>query len=422
VEINQLLFILIDVVLWAIALLLLIPITVLFLECSGAFLSGFPPTGETKAPRPKVAVLIPAYNEAAGIAATISSILPQLTPQDRLLVIADNCTDATAEIARNCGASAIERQDTQRKGKGYALDFGLQSLESDPPEVVIMVDADCICQPDSIEKLARAALASKRPVQATYLMEQPPNPTPKDSISALAFIVKNLVRPSGLKQLGFPSLLTGTGMAFPWSIIRSVSLASSNIVEDMQMSLDLAIAGHPTVFCPEAKVTGCLPQLQQAAKTQRTRWEHGHLQTLLTQTPRLATASVQQKRFDLLAIALDLSVPPLSLLVAIWLAAFAVSLLAATFGNIPNSSPLVSSTRIADFSFHCRRLGKIRACQYFGLNSFICTFLHPVENPFVSGFYPEAANQMGADRTRCLIFRLRLFNRRYQQINTDERR
>jgi len=83
-----------------------------------------------------------------------------------------------------------------------------------------------------------------------YDMEQPPNPTPKDSISALAFLVKNLVRPSGLKQLGFPSLLTGIGMAFPWSIIRSVSLASDNIVEDMQMSLDLAIAGHPTVFCP----------------------------------------------------------------------------------------------------------------------------------------------------------------------------
>ena len=332
-EINQLAFLFIDVVLLTIALIVLIPVAVLFLECSAAFLSGFGTTAETQEPRPKLAVLIPAYNEAAGIAATLSTILPQLTPQDRLLVIADNCTDDTAEIARKCGASAIERHDTERKGKGYALDFGLQSIASEPPEVVIMVDADCICGPDSIEKLARVAIAEQRPVQATYLMEQPPNPTPKDSISALAFLVKNLVRPSGLKQLGFPSLLTGTGMAFPWLIIRDVPLASSNIVEDMQMSLDLAIAGHPTVFCPEARVTGCLPQQQQVAKTQRTRWEHGHLQTLLTQTPRLATASIEQQRFDLMAIALDLSVPPLSLLVAIWLAAFAASLLAATLGT-----------------------------------------------------------------------------------------
>jgi cellulose synthase/poly-beta-1,6-N-acetylglucosamine synthase-like glycosyltransferase len=335
VPINQLAFLFVDVVLLTIALILLIPIAVLFLECSAAFLSNLAPTDETKEPRPKIAILIPAYNEAAGIAATISTILPQLTPQDRLLVIADNCTDATAEIARNSGATAIERHDTERKGKGYALDFGLQSIASDPPEVVIMVDADCICQPDAIEKLARVAMAEQRPVQATYLMEQPPDPTPKDSISALAFLVKNLVRPSGLKQLGFPSLLTGTGMAFPWLIIRDVPLASSNIVEDMQMSLDLAIAGHPTVFCPEARVTGCLPQQQQVAKTQRTRWEHGHLQTLLTQTPRLATASIEQQRFDLMAIALDLSVPPLSLLVAIWLAAFATSLLAATIGTSP---------------------------------------------------------------------------------------
>ena len=332
-ETNQLAFLLIDVMLLAIALLLLVPVAVLFLECSAALLSRRSETAETNLPRPKVAVLIPAHNEAAGIAATISTILPQLTTDDRLLVIADNCTDATATIARNMGASAIERQDTERKGKGYALDFGLQSIAAEPPEVVIMVDADCICEPDAIEKLARVAVASKRPVQATYLMEQPPNPTPKDSISALAFLVKNLVRPSGLKQLGLPSLLTGTGMAFPWSVIRSVSLASGNIVEDMQMSMDLAVAGYPTIFCPDAKVTGCLPQQQEVAKTQRTRWEHGHLQTLLTQTPRLTTASVQQKRFDLLAIALDLSVPPLSLLVAIWVAAFAASLLAATLGT-----------------------------------------------------------------------------------------
>jgi cellulose synthase/poly-beta-1,6-N-acetylglucosamine synthase-like glycosyltransferase len=335
VETNQLAFLSIDVILLVIALLLLVPIAVLFLECSAALLSRRSETAETNLPRPKVAVLIPAHNEAAGIAATISTILPQLTTEDRLLVIADNCTDATAAIARDIGAIAIERQDAERKGKGYALDFGLQSIAAQPPEVVIMVDADCICQPNAIEKLARVAVASKRPVQATYLMEQPPNPTPKDSISALAFLVKNLVRPSGLKQLGLPSLLTGTGMAFPWSVIRSVSLASGNIVEDMQMSMDLAVAGYPTIFCPDAKVTGCLPQQQEVAKTQRTRWEHGHLQTLLTQTPRLATASLQQKRFDLLAIALDLSVPPLSLLVAIWVAAFAASLLAATLGTSP---------------------------------------------------------------------------------------
>jgi cellulose synthase/poly-beta-1,6-N-acetylglucosamine synthase-like glycosyltransferase len=198
--------------------------------------------------------------------------------------------------------------------------------------VVVMVDADCIVHQGTIEQIARRAVQTTRPVQAIYLMEQPTNPGPKDSVSALAFMVKNLVRPRGLQQLGLPCLLTGTGMAFPWSVMQNVTLASGNIVEDMQLALDLALTGQAPVFCAEAKVTGRLPQQQQAAKGQRTRWEHGHLQTLLTQVPRLLKASVQQKRFDLLAIALDLCIPPLSLLVMMWVAIMAGALLSGKWG------------------------------------------------------------------------------------------
>lgn len=92
------------------------------------------------------------------------------------------------------------------------------------------------------------------------------------------------------------------------------------------------MAGHAPVFCSDAKVTGLLPQQKQAAKSQRTRWEHGHLRTLLTQVPKLLRASVRQKRFDLFAIALDLCVPPLSLLVMLWSAAMGGALLAAGLG------------------------------------------------------------------------------------------
>ncbi|HLO47363.1 MAG TPA: glycosyltransferase [Kamptonema sp.] len=323
----------VDVVLFLIALGLLLPIAVLFVECSAAFLPRQPETGEAQVSHASVAVLVPAHNEAIGIGVTIAALLPQLKTEDRLIVIADNCSDETAAIARNFGAIAIERHDLECRGKGYALDYGLRFLEADPPAVVIIVDADCICQPHTLDRLGKVAVASGQPIQALYLMEKPPLPSPKDAISALAFTVKNLVRPSGLERLGLPCLLTGTGMAFPWSIIREVSLASGNIVEDMQLSVDLAIAGYPTLFCPEAKVIGCLPQQQQAAKSQRTRWEHGHLQTLIAQTPRLLKAAIIQKRFDLLALALDLSIPPLSLLVAIWVVAIAAAFLTANLSG-----------------------------------------------------------------------------------------
>lgn len=314
----------------AIAFALLIPITVLFLECLAVLL----PKRKVASllPRTKIDVLIPAHNEARGIGATLSALLPQMTAQDRVIVVADNCEDQTAAIARTFGALVLERQQLELSGKGYALDYGLRFIAAEPPEVVVMIDADCIAHPGMIENIARQAMATKRPVQATYLMQIPDDPTPKDTVSGLAFMVKNLVRPLGLERMGLPCLLTGTGMAFPWSVIHTVSLASSNIVEDMQLAVDLAIAGYPAMFCADAQTTGVLPQQERAARSQRTRWEHGHLQTLLKQVPRLLKASIAQKRYDLLAIALELSIPPLSLLVSIWAGITVISVFAGVLG------------------------------------------------------------------------------------------
>jgi cellulose synthase/poly-beta-1,6-N-acetylglucosamine synthase-like glycosyltransferase len=322
----------VDIVLFVIALGLFIPIAVLFIECSAAFLPTRGETWDTGVPRPRVAVLLPAHNEASCISATLETLLPQLTDQDRLVVIADNCSDETAEIARGFGATVIERIDPVLMGKGYALDYGLRFIEADPPAVVVMADADCIVHQGAIDRIARLADAVSRPIQSTYLMERPANPGPNDAVSALAFMVKNVVRPRGLDRLGQPCLLYGTAMAFPWSVIAHAPLANSNIVEDMQLAVDLAIAGHPSVFCEEAKVTGRLPQQKSAAKSQRVRWEHGHLKTLLTQVPQLLKASLGQRRFDLLAIALDLCIPPLSLLVMMWAAIMGGALLAGALG------------------------------------------------------------------------------------------
>lgn len=331
---HQPVLLLFDISFVVIAIILGIPITVLFVECFSAL---FPSPhrildGEVQTNRPKIAVLVPAHNEASGIGATIETLKPQLTERDRIIVIADNCTDETATIARELGATAIERKDTSLRGKGYALDCGLKFIAEEPPEVVVVVDADCIVEEGAIAKLAQLAAQSGKPVQANYLMEKPPQPRPKDLVSALAVTVKNVVRPSGLTRLGLPCVLGGTGMAFPWLVMKEVSLASGNLVEDMQLTVDLAIAGHPTLFCHDAKVTGRLPQQQEAAKQQRTRWEHGHLKTSFTQVPRLLKASFAQRRFDLLALALDFCVLPLSLLVMIWIAATGGAFIAGWWG------------------------------------------------------------------------------------------
>jgi cellulose synthase/poly-beta-1,6-N-acetylglucosamine synthase-like glycosyltransferase len=266
--------------------------------------------------RPRCAVLIPAHNEEAGIARTLVGVLSQLDPYDRILVVADNCTDRTTAAARSAGAEVVERTDPHRRGKGYALDYGVRTLKSDPPPVVVIVDADCTLTEGSLDRLVRTAAATGRPAQAAYQMDAPAGGGPRAQLAAFLFALKNVVRSRGLARLGLPCLLTGSGMAFPWDLIRSAPLASGNLVEDMQLGIDLALAGRAPLFCPAACVRSDLPVARAAATSQRTRWVHGHLRTLATQAPRLFAAAVRGRRPALLGLALELSVPPLSLLVA----------------------------------------------------------------------------------------------------------
>jgi len=323
----------VNIVIFAVSALLLVPVTVFCAECLAALLPRRKKPG-CGSDRPRLAILIPAHNEEKVLRDTLASLIPQICVErgDRLIVIADNCTDSTAQIARDAGVEVLERFNTIQRGKGYALDHGLRHLEADAPSILLMMDADCHVHAGAVDALAEQVVRTGQPAQAVYLLERPTRPGPRDLVSALAFMVKNLVRPSGLRRMGGPCLLTGTGMAFPWEVISRAKLASGNIVEDMQLGLDLALAGHAPLFCEQARVTGKLPEQNAAATTQRTRWEHGHLQTLFTQVPRLIKGAFKHRKLSAFALALELCVPPLSLLVMMVLGATGLSILAAKFG------------------------------------------------------------------------------------------
>ena len=260
------------------------------------------------------AVLIPAHNESSGIIATLHSLQAQLRPQDRLLVVADNCSDDTAEVAERNGAEVINRHDSKNRGKGYALDFGLRHLSQNPPDVVVIVDADCVLEANTLYQLAANALCRRRPVQTLYLMYAK-GVDLKSKIAEFAWCVKNLVRPLGYANLGLPCQLMGTGMAFPWDIIVKADLANGNIVEDMKLGIDLSIAGTPPIFYSQSKVTSYFPIASEVQSGQKTRWEHGHLTMILAEAPRLFAQGIFKCDINLLAMAFDLAVPPLALLV-----------------------------------------------------------------------------------------------------------
>lgn len=259
------------------------------------------------------AVIMPAHNEEQGICRAIRSILPQLRPGDRLVVVADNCSDHTAKVARDAGAEVIERFDSHRRGKGFALDFGVRHLDTKGrPEVVIVVDADCIVSSGSLRVLAAECLHHAQPVQALDLMHAPVGACLAVRIAELAWIVKNQVRPLGAATFGAPCQLMGTGMALPWALIRRAPLASGHIAEDLQLGLHLAAMGSPARFVPSAVVTSEFPVQTQALIIQKTRWEHGHLRLMKSQFLRLLFQALRRRQWPLLALALDLSVPPLA--------------------------------------------------------------------------------------------------------------
>lgn len=284
--------------------------------------------------RPSLAVLVPAHNEATGLAATLHAVQAQLQPQDRLLVVADNCDDDTAAMARRSGAEVLERHDSQHRGKGHALAAGFAALQDSPREVLVVVDADCLLAAGALQALALQVQATGRPAQALYLMTNMPGlaSSPRQRFSEFAWRIKNWVRPLGLHRLGLPCQLMGSGMAFPWALMRRHSLASGHLVEDMQLGLALAQAGSAPLFCPQALVTSVFPTDAQAQARQRTRWEHGHLSMITQALPALLGQWLRRPSRDLLAMALDLAIPPLSLLALLCAATLAVTSLFALLG------------------------------------------------------------------------------------------
>ncbi len=271
--------------------------------------------GDDRADGPRYAVLMPAHNEEDIIESTVKGTLQHVGRNGRLLVVADNCTDATAALARGAGADVVERHHASERGKGYALAHGLAQLDTAPPDVVVILDADCKVEADTIDILVEAAQRLQRPIQGRYDMLPPPQAGRKQRIAAFAWDFRSRFRAEGYRRLGLPCQLMGSGMAFPWPLLQRVSLANGHLVEDLKLGLDLARIGSAPLLRPAAVLSSHFPMNEQGAQSQRQRWEHGHLSMVFSSAPRLLLEAIAQRNGPLLAMVLDMSVPPLAFLV-----------------------------------------------------------------------------------------------------------
>ena len=326
-----------------IASLLAIPVAVFCLEIIAAIvLPQRKLTMRMQGVRPRLAVLVPAHNESSGLLPTLADIQGQLLAGDRLLVIADNCTDDTAAVARAADAEVVERHNATKLGKGYALDHGLRHLSVDPPEIVIAIDADCRVQDRTIDQLALTSAATGRPVQALNVVISTSNSPVNHRVAEFAGRVKRWLRPLGLSALRLPCQLSGTGMAFPYDVVRSADLTTGSIAEDVELGLELSLAGYSPSFCPSACVISEFPSSIGGRNTQRKRWEQGHIHLIGKDALRLFSLAIAHHNWNLLALTLDLAVPPLSLLGILIVAVFAAAGLAVFLGF--SSTPLIIST------------------------------------------------------------------------------
>lgn len=270
------------------------------------------PVPSLETPTRRFRFVVPAHNESAGIAETVQSLLNVDYPRElfEVVVVADNCTDDTAEKARAAGATVMERTDLTQRGKGYALDHAF-SATPEGVDSVVVIDADTLVSPNLLRAFAARRELGAKAMQADYAVRNP-NAAWRTRLVAIAFGAFHVVRSRARERLGLSCGLRGNGMCFATELLREVPHHAYSVVEDVEYGLRLGEAGHRVFYTDEAHVYGEMVTSAAAADTQRRRWEEGRKALVRENAWRLLRAGLAKRDRVQLDLALDLIIPPLS--------------------------------------------------------------------------------------------------------------
>jgi hypothetical protein len=260
----------------------------------------------------RLAVVVPAHDEQETIAACVASLRACRGAQvdTQIVVVADNCTDATAARAQQAGARVLVRHDPERRGKGYALDFAFSQLLTEPVDAVLVVDADTSASPELLHEVRGWLAGGADAVQVRYGVRNP-DASHRTRLLHVALLAFNYLRPRGRHRLGLSAGLLGNGFALRREVVERVPYAARSVVEDLEYHLELIKAGYRVRFAEGAEVRADMPAQGAGVGTQRARWEGGRLRQAIDWAPRLA-AAVLRGRLRLLEPLLDLALLPLA--------------------------------------------------------------------------------------------------------------
>jgi len=277
-------------------------------------LSRTPPVALRSSRRLRFDVIVPAHNEAAVIEGVVSSLRKLDWPADgfRVLVVADNCTDSTAALARAAGADVLERQDAERRGKGHALDAAFQASRAHGwAYAVVVVDADTEVSANLLEAFAARIENGAKAIQAHYDVLNP-QASWRTRLMAIAMASFHRVRSRARERLRLSCGIRGNGWCVTHRLLRHVPYRAFSLTEDIEYGIELGLAGYRVHYADEAHVAGMMVSGEKAARTQRQRWEHGRLQLVRSKTLPLLRAAMGSGGAVCLDLALDLLVLPLS--------------------------------------------------------------------------------------------------------------
>ena len=274
--------------------------------------------------RVRLAVVIPAHNEAMLIGRCVRSILASAEPDVAVYVIAHNCTDATAEQARTAGAHVFTLRDSTGS-KGAALEFGLGEAVEAGAEAVLVIDADSMVGPGMIAEVSAAFASGVEALQCRYEVANR-DASPRTQLAALAFLGMNVLRPLGRSRLGLSCGIFGNGFGLRAELLARVPYTAHSLVEDLEYHLHLIRARVRVQFLNQATVYGEMPESSAAAASQRTRWEGGRVRMRRLWAWPLAAQALRgrwrmmEPLLDLLALPLGSEVVVLGLALLLGLA------------------------------------------------------------------------------------------------------
>jgi cellulose synthase/poly-beta-1,6-N-acetylglucosamine synthase-like glycosyltransferase len=262
-------------------------------------------------------IIVPAHDEAAGIAETIASLQRLGWPGERyrIVVVADNCTDATAAVSLEAGATVLERQDSTRRGKGYALAHAFTwSRSAGLADAVAVVDADSVVSANLLESFAARIEAGACALQAHYGVLNATDSW-RTRLMAIALGSIHKVRSRARERLGLSCGIRGNGWCVTHALLDKLPYRSFSLTEDVEFGIELGLAGHRVAYCDESHVNGEMVTTEQAARSQRQRWEGGRIGLIREKVPALLRAAVARRSLVCLDLAFDLLVLPLSYVV-----------------------------------------------------------------------------------------------------------